>query len=62
MTCHHLSKNYLRKIITLSQYKLKILATETYKFLQGLTPPLMNEIFVERNNNYSFQGNNILTR
>ena len=41
---------------------IKILATETYKFLQGLSPPLMNEIFVERNNNYSLRGNNLLTR
>ena len=41
---------------------IKILATETYKFLQGLSPPLMNEIFVERNNNYSLRGNNVLTR
>ena len=41
---------------------IKILATETYKFLQGLSPPLMNEIFVERNNNYSLRGNTHLTR
>ena len=36
----------------------KILATETNKFLQGLSPSLMNEIFMERNNNYSLRGNN----
>ena len=41
---------------------MKILATETYKFLQGLSLPLTNEIFVERNNNYSLRGNNVLTR
>ena len=41
---------------------IKILATETCKFLQGLSPPLVNEIFVERNNNYSLRGNNVLTR
>ena len=41
---------------------IKILATETYKFLQGFSPPLINEIFVERNNNYSLRGNNVLTR
>ena len=39
--------------VTLHHRNIKILATETYKFLQGLSPPLMNEIFVERNNNYS---------
>ena len=32
------------------------------KFLQGLSPPLMNEIFAERNSNYSLRGNNVLTR
>ena len=48
--------------VTLHHRNIKILATETYKFLQGLSPPLMNEIFVERNNNYSLRGNNILTR
>ena len=48
--------------VTLHHRNIKILATETYKFLQGLSPPLMNEIFVERNNNYSLLGNNVLTR
>ena len=32
------------------------------KFLRGLSPPLMNEIFAERNSNYSLRGNNVLTR
>ena len=27
-------------------------ATETYKFLKGLSPSFMNEILVERNNSY----------
>ena len=48
--------------VTIHHKNIKILATETYKFLQGLSPPLMNEIFVERNNNYSLRGNNLLTR
>ena len=47
--------------VTIHHRNIKILATETYKFLQGLSPPLMNEIFVERNN-YSLPGNNVLTR
>ena len=41
---------------------IKILATETYKFLQGLSPPLMNETFVEKNNNYNLWRNNVLNR
>ena len=41
---------------------IQIRATETYEFLQGLSPPLMNEVFVERNSNYSLRGNIVLTR
>ena len=48
--------------VTIHQRNIKILATETYKFLQGLSPPLVNQIFVKRNNNYSLRGNNLLTR
>ena len=48
--------------VTIQHRNINILATETYKFLQGLFPPLMNEIFVEKNNNYSLRANNVLTR
>ena len=48
--------------VTIHHRNIKILATETYKFLQGLPPPLMNQIVLERNNNYSLQWNKILTR
>ena len=48
--------------VTIHHRNIKILATERYKFLRGLSPPLMNDIFVERINNYSLRGNNILTR
>ena len=47
---------------TIHHRNIEILATETYKFLQGLSRPLMNKIFVERNNNYSLRENNVLTR
>ena len=47
--------------VTIHHRYIKILATETYKFLQGLSPSFMNEIFVEKNNNYSLR-NNVLTR
>ena len=57
-------QNLLEKDNSVTRHRrnIKILATETYKFLQGLYPPLMNEIFVERNNNCSLRGNNVLTR
>ena len=48
--------------VTIQHRSIKILATEIYKFLQGRSPTLMNKIFVERNNNYSLRGNNVLTR
>ena len=48
--------------VTIHHRNIKILATETYKFLQEFSPPLMNEVFVERNNNYSLRGNDLLTR
>ena len=65
MTSHCLSKNCLRIYLIIDHIhhrNIKILATETYKFLQGFFPPLMNKIFVERNNNYSLRGNNVRTR
>ena len=48
--------------VTIHDRNIKVIATETYKFFRGLSPPLTNEIFVERNNNYSLRGNNVLTR
>ena len=48
--------------VTIHHRNIKILATETYKFFQGLSPPPMDEIFVERNSSYSLRGNNVLTR
>ena len=47
---------------TLHHRNIKILATGTYIFLQGLSPPLMNKIFVERNNSYSFRWNSVPSR
>ena len=48
--------------VTMHYRNIKIRAIELYKFIQWLFPPVMNEIFVERNNNYSLRRNNILTR
>ena len=33
--------------VTIHHRNIRTLAIETYKFLQGLSPPLFNEIFVE---------------
>ena len=48
--------------VTIHHRNIKILATKIYEFLKRLSPPLMNEIFVERNSNYSLRENNVLTR
>ena len=53
----------MRRItVTICYWKNKILVTETYKFLQGLSPPLTNEVFVEKNSNYGLRENNVLTK
>ena len=41
---------------------IRTLAVETFKVLHGLSPPLLNEVFVERNCNYNLRGNNFLNR
>ena len=38
---------------------IRTLAIETYKFLQGLSPPLFNEIFVERELSYRRSVNSV---
>ena len=48
--------------ITIHPQKIKILATKIYKFLQGLSSPLTNETFVEKNSIYSLRGYHVLTR
>ena len=37
---------------------IRPLAIETYKVLQGISPPLLNELFVPRQCNYELRGNN----
>ena len=37
---------------------IRPLAIETYKVLQGISPPLLNEVFVPRQCNYELCGNN----
>ena len=48
--------------VTIHHRNIRTLAIETYKFLQGPSPPLFNEIFVERELSYSLRGDNPLAR
>ena len=48
--------------VTIHHRNIRTLAIETCKFLQGLSPPLFNEIFVERELSYSLRGDNPLAR
>ena len=38
------------------------MAIEIYKMMQGISPPLLNEMFVPRQSNYELRGNNFLER
>ena len=41
---------------------VRALAMETYKVIQGLSPPLLNEVFVPRQCIYDLRGNKFLER
>ena len=38
------------------------MAIEIYKVMQGISPPLLNEVFVQLESNYELRGNNFLER
>ena len=46
--------------LTIHHRNIESFAIETLKVLHGLSPPLLNDIFVERNCNYNLRGNNFL--
>ena len=48
--------------VSIHHRNIRTLATEIFKFLQGLSPPILNEVFAERNFNYNLRGNNLLIR
>ena len=48
--------------VTIHHRNIRILVTETFKVLHGLSPPLINYVFMERNCNYDLQGGNFLNR
>ena len=43
-------------------HRNRTLAIKTFKVLHGLSPPLLNKVFVERNCTYNLPGNNFLNR
>ena len=38
--------------------KIRVLAIEIYKVMQGISPPILNEAFVPCQCNYELRGNN----
>ena len=48
--------------VTIHHRNIRTLAIEPYKFLQGLSSPLFNEIFVEKELSYSLRRDNPLAR
>ena len=45
--------------VTIHHRNIRTLAIEPYKFLQGLSSPLFNEIFVEKELSYSLRGDTL---
>ena len=48
--------------VTIHHRNIRVLAVEIYKVIQGISPPLLNEVFVPRQCNYDLRGNNFLER
>ena len=52
---------YIHNSVTI-HHKNRTLGIETFKVQHGLSPPLLVEVFVERNWNYNLRGNSFLNR
>ena len=50
------------KSVTIHHRNIRALAIEIYKVMQGISPPLSNEVFVPCQCNYDLRGNNFLER
>ena len=48
--------------VTIHHRNIRALAVEIYKVIQGISPPLLNEVFVPRQCNYDLRRNNFLER
>ena len=48
--------------VSVHHRNIRALATEIYKVLQGISPPLLNEVFVPRQRSYDLRGDNFLER
>ena len=48
--------------VTIHHKNIRALAIEIYKVMQGISPPILNELFLLRQCNYELHGNNFLER
>ena len=48
--------------VTIHHRNIRALAVEIYKVIQGISPPLLNEVFLPRQCNYDLRGNSFLER
>ena len=48
--------------VTIHHRNIRTLAIEIYKNLQGLSPPLLNDVFMPRQLNYDLRSDNLLVR
>lgn len=52
---------FIHKEFLIHQKSLQVLVTEIYKTITGLAPPLMNSLFVLRNNEYDIRSFEVLS-
>ena len=50
------------RCVRIHHRNIRTLAIEVYKKIQGISPPLLNKVFVPRQCNYELRGNNCLDR
>ena len=67
ITCNNKSPSFQDLLdednsVTIHYRNIITLAIKTFKVLHGVSPPLLNEVFVERNSNCHLPGNNLLKR
>ena len=48
--------------VTIHHRNIRVLAIEIYNVMQGISPPLLNEVLVPRQCNYELRGNKFLER
>ena len=59
---HHLDNCSIRKTVKIHHRNLKALAIEICRVIQGISPSLLNEVFMTRQCNYDLRENKFFER